>query len=842
VLLVTTQSLNTPYPLDPVGLQYTPVIYSTQGYGEINESILAQQQFLNLSTTPNPGQILILRPWRNTSTVPAIDGPRYLKVHKIDNNGMDNTIALGQIHKLLLKYSTSATYTNIVILTKSEYPTYYLYEVTNVGPTSDNYILDYQISSLTTSFGVVNSNTLFVLNPSESINPLGYYDDTTGLLTWNNTPNVTISFTASLQTRTFAGSTPVTLFYTGDNGLIKQQTFTATSTITTFAISGSYYPIQGSYNVFLGFIGAGSAVTISNVQLIQTQSIAPSAAENDSVILEPYITTPNYYNSDFNPLINNIDQSRLSVFHQDVDYSTGIVTPTNFGYLISGSAAKAAVQDSNYTTERHIIPRYKGSKSTSQHLNYWTPGDEGTYGKTPTIESLKTMVAYCDDIGGWPPERENASAAFIKYLIKSDGSVVIPNTTQYSLEENKGTFESGENVLIQYQGTGNQATPLRKVIRGGTRIEPILYNQSGSMPGGTFVNSITLTDNNATGNVVSNFQARLGAPTWTLNELNVGAYNDILFNRVLSSGSAATISSVGSYLRYQSNSGLISEGVTLNLNASLKVTDTTSPSDEPFQGSYNGYVQFAIVRRRSGITTILYQNPNSIKITQDYQPISLSVSVPFNTVQNGDEFYVRGYANRENLYVESNSEFTINQFPSANSTIGISNFWVSSSSGTTSQIKSATSGAFGNNLIYTTASSVVEYYGNPTIYQQNIPNSGFNNIILPWSIEYGDEFRFEGREDMVYQVKQASVVNGAGLTKPLLVVELNNPIPTSGSVNFDQFLIRRYVDEASQILIEGFKPINSTGPYIVRPEYVTPELDKDIDQFILDLTQKGLLP
>jgi hypothetical protein len=218
------------------------------------------------------------------------------------------------------------------------------------------------------------------------------------------------------------------------------------------------------------------------------------------------------------------------------------------------------------------------------------------------------------------------------------------------------------------------------------------------------------------------------------------------------------------------------------------------------------------------------------------------VSVPFNTIQNGDEFYVRGYANRENLYVESNSEFTINQFPSANSTIGISNFWVSSSSGTTSQIKSATSGAFGNNLIYTTASSVVEYYGNPTIYQQNIPNSGFNNIILPWSIEYGDEFRFEGREDMVYQVKQASVVNGAGLAKPLLVVELNNPIPTSGSVNFDQFLIRRYVDEASQILIEGFKPINSTGPYIVRPEYVTPELDKDIDQFILDLTQKGLLP
>jgi hypothetical protein len=42
--------------------------------------------------------------------------------------------------------------------------------------------------------------------------------------------------------------------------------------------------------------------------------------------------------------------------------------------------------------------------------------------------------------------------------------------------------------------------------------------------------------------------------------------------------------------------------------------------------------------------------------------------------------------------------------------------------------------------------------------------------------------------------------------------------------------------------MEGFKPINSSGPYIVRPEYIVPELDKSVDEFILDLTQKGLIP
>ena len=41
--------------------------------------------------------------------------------------------------------------------------------------------------------------------------------------------------------------------------------------------------------------------------------------------------------------------------------------------------------------------------------------------------------------------------------------------------------------------------------------------------------------------------------------------------------------------------------------------------------------------------------------------------------------------------------------------------------------------------------------------------------------------------------------------------------------------------------MEGFKPVNASGPYIVRPEYIVPELDKSVDEFILDLTQKGLI-
>jgi hypothetical protein len=57
----------------------------------------------------------------------------------------------------------------------------------------------------------------------------------------------------------------------------------------------------------------------------------------------------------------------------------------------------------------------------------------------------------------------------------------------------------------------------------------------------------------------------------------------------------------------------------------------------------------------------------------------------------------------------------------------------------------------------------------------------------------------------------------------------------------DHFLIRRYVDDASLILIEGFKPDGSQGPFIVKPEFSSETLNQNIDRFIVDLTQKGLL-
>ena len=365
------------------------------------------------------------------------------------------------------------------------------------------------------------------------------------------------------------------------------------------------------------------------------------------------------------------------------------------------------------------------------------------------------------------------------------------------------------------------------------------------MPGGTFLNSITLTDNNVIGNVVSDFQAKLRPTSYTLNPISQSAFGEICFNQILSTGSATSLSTtplLATSYRYQVNSGVLSEGVdlTFTINAEATYTGATPTPN----GNNNAYYQVQIVRWRGGNKTIL-STGNSIQITSPYTPTTLSVTIPLPNLQLNDEFAIEAIATDPNVYLESTSRFTTYQIPIPNSSVSIiPNFWISSSGLATTLIQSQTSGAFGNNLLVTSASSeLINYYGSPTVYQANIIGSGFNPIVTPWSIKYGDEFRFEGKEDRVYQIKQAAVVNLNILSSqiPFLVVELNQPVPTSGSVNFDQFLIRRYVDNAAGLILNGLKPSGFDSPYLIKPEYISEKMEQNIGKYIEDLTQKGLL-
>jgi len=76
-----------------------------------------------------------------------------------------------------------------------------------------------------------------------------------------------------------------------------------------------------------------------------------------------------FTNGDYDALINNASTPQYSAKYMDVDYSIGITTPYNFGLIISGTADRAPVQDSNYASPAWSNIRYNGSRQSSRDFN-----------------------------------------------------------------------------------------------------------------------------------------------------------------------------------------------------------------------------------------------------------------------------------------------------------------------------------------------------------------------------------------------------------------------------------------------------------------------------------------
>jgi hypothetical protein len=845
-LVVTTQSLNQPYPQSNQSFLYRSVYY----YGSsINEADIFESNFLNNVTSPQNGEILF-GIGKSTGFL-SFDIYKYLKIAKTDCSGSDNTIVLGNIDTLLIETPYAGLgnfWIKYDVTVLNEQPNYYLYKIdsakftinnsnsTYVSNLYPNQVLDYTVSA--SSAATISPTVLIPLTfasyGSVSGNTLGYFNSTTGIYTLGNTPNTPLLITGSVSIGGIGGTGKFSL------NLLRQGNNTVLSTVNvstgnSYTISSSYYGLQGD-QIYLNGSNTGGVITYFSGSLLITQSRAVSASNCENVIFEPYITTPNFYNSDENALLNNVELTRLSTTYQDVDYSAGITEPVNFDLIISGSAIKAAVQDSNYTTKRHIIPRYNGSRSTSQKLNTWTPGDIGTFGKIPTVESLKTYVAYGEMGGSWAPERMNASTFQIKYLISQDGDVLIPNTSENSLSITQGTFQSGELFKISSTSPGSgEATEYRKIIRGGTRIEPILYTQSGSAPGAQWNTTMSFQDIvpsevGAVGNYTALFNKTTNQTISTTTETLI-TFNNALY------GSSYLDNPNG----YQVPLGVIQDGVNLTfditLNISSFITSIGIPPT-PIETDFEVFI-YNSLSPSSPISSSIF-NFSGINLDEEF---NFSYTANNSQLQENAiyQIYIQipytpaGYTFRIN---SSTTKFKTTQYPLFTQPV------------TSSGINSIWGYVDTTNYPYVITSSnltLVELYDS-NVKQTDISGSGFNSIALPWSIKYADEFRFEGREDFAYQVGKifGPADSGSARITQTGSIEVhfnyNLPVSASSSVfNLDHFLIRRYVDDASQILFEGFKPINSTGPYIVSPEYIVSNLNKNVDTFIVDLTQKGLL-
>jgi hypothetical protein len=117
--------------------------------------------------------------------------------------------------------------------------------------------------------------------------------------------------------------------------------------------------------------------------------------------------------------------------------------------------------------------------------------------------------------------------------------------------------------------------------------------------------------------------------------------------------------------------------------------------------------------------------------------------------------------------------------------------------------------------------------------QVDIERSGFSPINNDFEPQLYDEIRFEGLENLSFQI--VNITSSVGQLK----LNLNRNIPNG--TNLDYFLLRRYIIDPSNIILDKNKPVGSSSGGILKPQFVSPGLKDNIDTVIQNLRDKNLI-
>jgi hypothetical protein len=841
VLTVATQSLHPPIQQNIDPLKYDIVIYNpfnfNTGYTPTGDDFLKQA-----STIPLSGNLMM-----SVSSHPSSFGVPTIKINKIDKLGIDRTIPLSQIDNIII--SLPLGYKTYYINSTTEFSEYYLYSIlpNSDSPslpfnTSNTNILDYRVQGTMPTKLFKNGSHILLF--TASLNPNNFYNSSSGLYSVSYNPNISLTYSMSFDI-TAIGNIEVqsvlgiTGSYTGGTFPFREVTRslaypvldTQTQSIT---MSGELTNISnfvgyernlffrfdvGDY--YFDFTGTASMANL-NIQIQQknsSQTILPR-----DVLVSPYITEPNYTYSNINPLLNNVSEQQTSKLFYDVDYSEGIISPQNFQAIISGSASFANVQNSNYSSKKVTLPRYEGSKSTTKEINIWDEIESvGTYGKLPSIESLKTFVAYVEGISGWPPERMNSSAARVKYLINQFGEVITPNVSPFSLETLQQTFLSGERLILAPLNTVtvNTADKIRNIIKGGSTIKAITYNQISHTDNLSFAPSITFIENSPdpTSIIPPDVTATLSAPSPGPTSIAYESPTQIEFPTIVSSGV-----DIGTALSEPNGYKIIADALTFNdiiFNIDIEIINSSAATPT--------FAQIDIYINASIYDTISTLIPTG---TTDVYNFAFSIPILNLALDDVITFEIQGTGLTTIMDYTSNTILSISTNPPPTKSVLANSFFTSDN----------VTGTMGNNEIAITNTTLFGIYGNNEYKQQDISGSGVNPITELFSFLPCDEIKFEGNEEKTYTIIEATKKYDP---EPYIEIKLDKDIINrTGNfplVNITEFLVRRYTNDPTQIIIEGYRIPGADGRYIVKPEFVVPELDKSTSEYILLLTEKGLI-
>lgn len=315
-------------------------------------------------------------------------GVRWIKVNRYDSDGSDRSNYLGQLQSITLTYPDRSAI-EYPILSLQEQANYYIYGIASGYNTSSRgNINDYSFLANNSSDVISKFSTPFPSTPGDYYiglfgtvtgNTLGYFSDPGGTYTLGDTPNkqLKVQFSGSATTSA-AGSFRCYVALKNDRPVAFADinngggTFNFNTTIyltSSFnggtGMIGSNELIEGNSLVF-NVWSSNQDITIDAGDLFVSFSLYDATPFNGSssiAIFNPYPLNFDY--NDYNPLLDNAEVPQYSTTWMDVDYSQNPVTPINFSLIISGTADRAFVQDSNYSSKAWSNIRYNGSRTNS---------------------------------------------------------------------------------------------------------------------------------------------------------------------------------------------------------------------------------------------------------------------------------------------------------------------------------------------------------------------------------------------------------------------------------------------------------------------------------------------
>ena len=206
-------------------------------------------------------------------------------------------------------------------------------------------------------------------------------------------------------------------------------------------------------------LNAGSSRNINQLEIqgvVPPLTISPTDALSN-MSLTNFTIFESYIEPDCEVIANDTQISRVSTRFVDVDFQTSAIIAVNEQSILSGSATKAAVQDSNYTTARVTNPRYNGCKTSSPtgsisefYVNQ--PMNEGSnLGAIPNVQTYSDWFAYYTSITRYPAGSDypfNVDQVYITTLINGNGETITLNSanqagsTGFGITTNSSPTES----------------------------------------------------------------------------------------------------------------------------------------------------------------------------------------------------------------------------------------------------------------------------------------------------------------------------------------------------------------------------------------------------------------